>query len=411
MQRGVYRWRWLGQALSGPTSRGKVRLILGARQTGKSSLLSHLAPSDAMFLNLQDRRERLRYERSPGLLTDELRAHGKRRITVCVDEIQKVPQLFDEVQLLSDEQPRRYEFFLTGSSARRLRSGASNLMPGRAHAYYLHPLIAIEIESPSPSRLLVLKAQSSAMPRFRSSDIEQVLIWGGLPGIALERGPARTATLETYTEVYLEEEIRREAVVRDVGGFARFLELAALESGQIMNLTGLSQESGVPVSTLRSYYQVLVDTFVGHWILPYGRAGRKRVLATPRFIFFDTGVRNAAARLPISKTLLRTQAGPLFEQWMMAELIRRASYLGRTYRVSTWRTTHGVEVDAVVETPREDIPVEAKWTENPRAADARHIERFLDSYPKRARRGFVVCRCPRPRRLTDRVTAIPWSLL
>lgn len=113
----------------------------------------------------------------------------------------------------------------------------------------------------------------------------------------------------------------------------------------------------------------------------------------------------------LSRALLRTEAGRLFEHWVVAELVHRAGYLGRAHRVSFWRTSGGVEVDAVVETPREDVPIEVKWTENPRATDARHLEISLDTFAPRARRGFVVCRCPRPRRLTARVTAIPWGML
>jgi predicted AAA+ superfamily ATPase len=238
-----------------------------------------------------------------------------------------------------------------------------------------------------------------------------LLVWGSLPGVASEPAARRAATLATYAEVYLEEEIRREAVVRDVGAFARFLALAALESGRVMNLTGLSQESGVPVATIRNFYQVLVDTFVGYWILPYGRSGRKEILSTPRFLFFDLGVRNAAAGLPLSRELLKTAAGALFEQWVLLELVARTTYLGRGHKVCFWRTRHGAEVDAVVATPGRDIPVEVKWTENPRPADARHLELFLDTYPARAKRGVLVCRVPRAMKLTSRVTAIPWQAL
>jgi predicted AAA+ superfamily ATPase len=312
--------------------------------------------------------------------------------------------------MLVDRHGRRFEFFLTGSSARQLRARAANLLAGRAHAFRLAPVLSLERAGTHDSAVLGLPAQG-ASSTFPDAPIADRLVWGGLPGVVLESPAGRRLTLETYAEVYLEEEIRREGLVRDVGAFARFLELAALESGRVMNLTGLSQESGIAVSTLRTYYDVLVDTFIGDWIRPYGRRGRKQILATPRFVFFDTGVRNAAARLPLGADLLRTQGPELFEQWAVAELVHRATYLGRAYRVSFWRTRHGAEVDIVLETPRRDLPVEVKWTENPRSTDARHVERFLDTYPERAREGFVVCRCAKPRRLTERVTAIPWQML
>jgi predicted AAA+ superfamily ATPase len=383
--------------------------LLGARQTGKSSLLRAILPSESVFVNLQDSRDRIRYERTQGLLASELEARKEKRLVVCVDEIQKVPALLDDVQYLHDRHRRRFEFYLTGSSARRLRTGAANLLPGRTHVYRLFPLVSPERKAQSESKLLPAFGLSS--PAFPASTLEERLVWGGLPGVVLEPIGKRNATLDAYAELYLEEEIRREALVRDVGAFARFLTLAALESGGIMNLSGLSQESGVPLASLKNFYQVLVDTFVGYWIPAYGRSGRKRVLSTPRFVFFDTGVRNAAAELPLTRSLLKTQAGPLFEQWVITELHHRAAYLGEPARVSFWRTTGGAEVDAVLETRREDIPLEVKWTENPRPTDARHVELFLDTYPKRSRQGFVVCRAPRAIRLTDRVTALPWQEL
>ena len=366
-------------------------------------------PRDAVVINLQDRRERLRYERTPGLLADELGADPRSNLVVGIDEIQKVPELFDDIQLLHDERPDRYEFYLTGSSAMKLRARVANLLPGRVHSNHLYPVLAPERAPSGPARVIKLPGGVPSTRRFAAKPLPDLLIWGSLPGILTESQARRTATLEAYVETYLEEEIRREALVRDVGAFSRFLELAAFESGGTVNLKGISTQSGIPLSTVRTYYQILVDTFLGYWLPPYGRSGRKRVLTTPRFVLADTGIRNAAARLPLGRSLLKTQSGVLLESWVVTELLHRASYVGRSHRVSFWRTTHGAEVDAVLETPAEDIPVEAKWTENPDRSDARHVERFLDTYPQRARRGFVVCRCPRARRLTERTTAIPYD--
>ncbi|HEX7668494.1 MAG TPA: DUF4143 domain-containing protein [Polyangiaceae bacterium] len=386
-------------------------MLLGARQTGKSSLFGAILPKDTVLVNLQDTRERLRYERTPGTLASELEARREKHLVVYVDEIQKVPALLDDIQYLHDRYPKRFEFFITGSSARRLRMGAANLLPGRIHIYRLFPVTAPERKGHLPSRVLPRLAEMGTRAAFPAAPIEERLVWGGLPGVSLEPIAKRSATLSAYAELYLEEEIRREAAVRDVGAFARFLALAATESGNVMNLTGLSQESGVPVATIRNFYQVLVDTFIGYWIPPYGRAGRKQILSTPRFVFFDVGVRNATAELPLTRALLKTQAGTLFEQWVLTELCHRAAYLGKSTRVSFWRTRAGAEVDAVVETPQGDIPVEVKWTETPRPTDARHVELFLDTYPKRAKHGFLICRVARATKLTDRVTALPWAEL
>lgn len=175
---------------------------------------------------------------------------------------------------------------------------------------------------------------------FPARGLSSVLRFGFLPGGSQEPPSAAAATLSSYAEVYLEEEVRREALVRDLGPFLVFLRLAATESGAQVDISKSSPESGIPAATIKNSYQVLVDTFTGFWIPPYARR---------------------------------------------------------------WRTTGGAEVDFVWESSREDISIEVKWTERPSPADARHVESFLDAFPGRARSGFVVCRCPQVQCLTSPV--------
>ncbi len=397
--------------LGGGASAGKVRLLFGARQTGKTTLLRRLADSTTVPFDLQDRRTRLDFERDPHALVRILEATTARRTAVCIDEIQRVPALLDEVQYLHDRHPRRFEFLLTGSSARRLKTAAANLLPGRAHLYHLSPLILPERRDCGECRILPVSVGRSFAAGFPRPRLDDLLLYGSLPGVTLEPEETRVRTLESYVELYLEEEIRREALVRNVGAFQQFLELAALESGGIVNLTNLSRESGVPVATIRTFYQVLEDTFIGYRIPAFGGAGRKRVLTTPRFLFFDTGVRNAAARLHPGPDLLATQRGVLLENWVGQELIHRCRNAGRAHRVSFWRTVHGAEVDFVLETPSEVVPIEVKATERPSESDAAHIRLFMATYPRRVRRGYVVCRCRAPQRLAEGVEAIPWNLI
>jgi len=350
------------------------------------------------------------YETDPGSLGRQLAALDRRVRTVVIDEIQKVPSLLDEIQAIYDAAPRRWQFVLTGSSARRLRAGAANLLPGRSHVFTLHPVCGLEAQSaghilPAPA------APLEAAPLFPALGLDRLLLFGSLPGVRTKPAARAGATLEAYVDLYLEEEVRREGLVRDLGPFAAFLRLAALESGGQVNLAKLSKESGIAASTLKTYYQVLVDSFVGHWMTAYGSRARKRLLTTPRFYLFDVGVRNAAADLEPGASLLKTQGGRLLEHWIAQDLMARASYLGRGHRVSFWRTASGAEVDFVWETPRVDTPIEVKWTDRPSPADARHLETFLDLHPGRAKRGLVVCRCSAAQQLTERVRAIPWSAL
>jgi len=399
--------RWIEKKLRGRESKGKIKLLFGARQTGKSTLLKQLFKPGAIVLNLQDRGERQRFERQPDELVRMLRAIAKPKM-VLIDEIQKVPTLLDDVQMIYDETPDKFEFIITGSSARRLRGVSANLLPGRVHQYHIFPVVLDERTLDRKSTLLPLPLKRDWNPGFPPPVLEEMLLYGSLPGVIQETRNSRKATLEAYSEIYIEEEIRREALVRQIGPFARFLELAALESGNIMNLTGLSQQSGIAVATLRTFYQVLVDTFVGYWLMPFSTRSRKRLLTTPKFYFFDTGVRNTLARIPLMKDVLRLQAGTLFEQWAATELWHRCNYLGREYRLSFWRTVSGSEVDLILETPDEVIPIEIKWTTSPQVSDVRALEAFLKDYPKIAHRGFIVCRIPYRLQITKHILAIPY---
>lgn len=403
--------RLLHSYLVSPISRGKIHIIFGARQTGKSTLMGRLAQPDSVFINLQDRSRRLELEREPAVFTRQLKAieSGSRR--VIVDEIQRVPALLDEIQYLYDEFPGRFEFFLTGSSARRLKVSSANLLPGRSHLFRIAPLLIFERKGNRAGGIFPLQGSGSFQALFPAAGLEEILLYGNLPGIVLELAASRALTLQSYVELYLEEEIRREGLVKNLGAFQQFLELAAMESGKVINLTAISRQSGIPVATLRTFYQVLEDTFTGYRIPAFGGSSRQRVLRTPKFLLFDPGVRNAAARLSFSDTLLRTQGGQLFENWVGLELMHRCLFAGRTYRLSFWRTALHAEVDYILETPSEVIPIEVKWTRRPHESAARHLKQFLKLYPDRAKRGYLVCRCEQRQQISENIQAIPWQEL
>jgi predicted AAA+ superfamily ATPase len=328
---------------------------------------------------------------------------------VFIDEVQRVPELLDEVQLLLDRHPRSFTFTLTGSSARRLRRRDVNLLPGRVHRFPLGPVCSWEVEGRRRFCVLPPPSHRRFGKRFPARSLERTLVFGCLPAAFTEEGFDRT--LQSYAETYIEEEVLREAAARNIGPYGRFLQLAAVDAGRPINLTKISQESGIALSTLRQFYSVLEDTLVGFALPPFLGPGRGRLLKTPRFFLFDVGVRNALARLPLDERILATEAGPLFEQWLACELRTRAGYLGPGYRLSYWRTVDGAEVDLVLETPAELIPIEAKYTRSPRPADARGLESFLSRYAGRARHGLLVCRAARAEQLTPRVRAIPWDEL
>jgi predicted AAA+ superfamily ATPase len=383
----------------------KVQLLFGARQTGKSTLLKHVVGSSArtFVLNLQDPRLRRRYEADDALLVRELESVADGVVNVVIDEIQKVPALLDGVQYLYDRDPKRFRFLLTGSSARRLKGRSANLLPGRVHTRLLSPVLQAE-----QRECAILPLRMGTGPKFPERPLEDCLLHGSLPGLWHEERSSWVETLAAYAEFYVENEIRQDNVVRDMGSFLRFLRLAALESGQCVNYAKLAGVVGVAVNTLRTFYQVLEDTYVGFRMQPFARS-RKRVLQAPRFLVFDLGVRHVLAELPVNATLLKLDAGHMFEQWVLAELYYRCRYAGQGHQLSTWTTATGAEVDAVVETPENVIPVEIKWTDSPTPRDAQHVETFLDLHGGLAKTGYVVCRCSRKQALTRRVTALPWN--
>ena len=400
----MYCNRYIEGTIGAGGARDKVKLLLGARQTGKTTLLKHSMADrqGVLFINLQDRRQRLKYERDKAAFLQELEA-ADGVSTVYIDEIQKVPGLLDDVQFFFDDNPQRFDFFLTGSSARKLKKHSANLLPGRMHVFHMTPVLMAEARD-----ALILPLEMDRTTPFPSSSLENLMIYGSLPGRFGESAESWQATLTAYTELYIENEVRPENLVNDMGSFLMFLKLAAFESGQTVNYSRLAGVLGVSVNTVRNYYTVLEDTYIGIRIPAFGRS-RKKLTAAPRFLIFDTGVRNALAELPLNFSLLQLDAGHLFEQLVLIELYYRCQYLGKMFKLSSWRTVTGAEVDAVVETPEEVFPVEIKWTDNPKPRDIRHLNTFLDLHADMATRGYLICRIDRPRKLADRITALPWD--
>lgn len=377
-----------------------VHILFGARQTGKSTLIKSLLPAGAKTINLADPAERVRFTASPGLFSEVCKGlrHDEGVAYVFVDEAQTVPSIFDAVQSLYDADKDRYRFILCGSSARKLRMSGANLLPGRSIRHILHPLVNPEYGS----------EQKSESEYFPWRGVESRMVFGDLPGIAAEADDVIKADLlKTYALSYLEEEIRRETLVKDFGQFLRFLKFAAADSGGIVNFSSISRESGVSSSTVKQYYQLLEDMFVGFMVGAFSGSSRKSALSSPRFFIFDNGVRNAAAGLPLTADTVNADPGHLFEHWIGCQLWRMLSYDG-SGRLSYYRTSDGAEVDFVIERGSEVLPIEVKWTDHPSIRDARHLRSFIKEHEPICRRGIVVSRCPHRLSLEDSIVGIPW---
>lgn len=398
----MYYTRFLEKKITSADSGAKIKLLLGPRQSGKSTLLQHCLPHGSITINLQDRRERIKYERNQSAFLQELEAFRGHSVVV-IDEIQKIPSLFDDIQYFFDKNSEQFDFYLTGSSTRQLRTQSANLLPGRTHLFRLSPVLQAEQRKVELLPLSMIEGSY-----FPVRTLEEYLLFGNLPGLYSEKRESWLETITSYAELYIENEIRKENIVGNMHSFLMFLKLAALESGQTVNYSKLASVIGISVNTVKNYYQVLEDTYIGLRIPAFGRS-RRKVIAAPRFLLFDLGLRNSLSELPMNSSLIKMDAGHLFEQFVLIELYYRCQYLGRSYKLSTWRTSTGAEVDAVIETPEEVIPVEIKWTDTPQPKDIRHLQRFLELHQDLARMGYLICRIDKPRKLSDQIIALPWD--
>jgi predicted AAA+ superfamily ATPase len=372
--------------------------LFGPRQTGKTTLLDHIAGQNDQVLKYSFLKIPLRQkaEQRPEFLRQEIEAALPKM--VILDEVQKVPEILDEVQYLIDK--HKIMFLITGSSARKLRRKNVNLLAGRAITYRLDPFD--------------MEERRSFSKRFGSMDsLKNILTYGDLPEIALltedQQMKLVDNLLRSYIETFLEEEIRMELLIRKVGIFGNFLRLAAEMSGRILSFRELSQDLGVAHHTISSYYTILHDCLIIERIPPLIPAStRRRLSKSNKYLFFDIGVRNAAAQTLARAGINKEEWSRRFEEWIGLSLLRYLRSRNLKGTVYYWRDHNGPEIDWVVEYENSWIPVEVKFLDDPLPKHIRHLETFLDENKKKARKGFVIFLGERPRKLTEKITALPW---
>jgi len=401
--------RNLGEPVRQVIKKGQSALILGPRQTGKTFLVKTCLSGvgNLMEYPLQNPGIRIEMERDPEAIIRQVDALSGKPL-VFLDEAQKVPAIFDSLQYLIDES--KASLIITGSSARKLRRKGANLLPGRVRTFRLDPMQWNEFGWSEEHGEGFFRMQN--INKIKEYSFEHSLIFGSLPGIVGQSDDKERADLlRAYTHTYLEEEIRAEALSRKIGQFSRFLELAAQESGTNPNLTKLSMESGVSVPTIKEYFSILEDTLVVEKVEPYLKNARKRILTSPRYYFFDLGVRNALARVPLTEDLLNADKGKLFEHAVILEIIRRIRSQNLDYRVHYWRTGGGAEVDCVVDTGVSVIPIEIKAGAKVSLSDLRGLLSFIKTYKNKVKQAYVITNGRIPEELTDIITAVPWRFL
>ncbi len=311
--------------------------LFGARQTGKTTLLRKCFSADSTkIFNLLLGEEYTRLIAKPSLFREEVLALPATISHVLVDEVQRVPELLNEVhELINQNCPQK--FILTGSSARKLKRNKANLLAGRALNYRLFPLTYFELG--------------------RLFDLDSVLRFGGLPPVYLSSdGAERARLLRSYLEVYLHEEIEAEALSRNIGGFIRFLSVAAQTNTEVCNFANISRDVQINPVTVKEYFKIIEDTLIGSFLLPFSHSIRKKHKTSPKFYLFDTGVvRAAEQKLTVALVPGSFEYGKYFESWFVNEVMRINHYREKDWQLSFLRTANDVELDLIIETPQGKI--------------------------------------------------------
>jgi predicted AAA+ superfamily ATPase len=340
--------------------------LFGARGTGKTSLVKSLFSvggdsRDVLYLDLLNLELEAKYQLNPELLFKELSALPRETTTVIIDEIQKVPKLLDVVHRKIEDSSLR--FVLTGSSARKLKLGAANLLAGRAVVFNLFPLLASELGS--------------------QFNLQNALMFGTLPRITtLDDVVEKRRSLTAYANTYLKEEVWGEQLVRKIEPFRRFLQVAAQTHGQPVNYNKISRDVGVDDSTVRAYYSILEDTLVGFFLSAYAGSERQKLRKMPKFYLFDNGVKRALdGSIDFNLHHGSFEYGLLFEQFVIVEILRRIAYLEISVVSSFLATEGGVEIDLVLERAgKVEALIEIKSGSRVDSEDLRHIKSLAPDF-------------------------------
>ena len=325
--------------------------LFGARQTGKTTLLKKQFPN-AIYFDLLQTDVLNRFRQRPALLR-ELLEQANEGMLVIIDEIQQIPELLNEIHwLITNKQIR---FILCGSSARKLKRQGVNTLGGRAVPQYLFPFVSCEI------------------PDF---NIDRAVNNGMIPRHYMKENP--TSLLKAYVGVYLREEIQAESLVRNLTGFSRFLEIAAMTDGEMVNYLNIASDCGVSANTVKEYFQILEDTLVGYMIPAFTKKAKRKVVQSPRFYLFDVGVTNYL----LGRTNLRrgtTDYGHAFEHVVIQELVAYLNYTDNPNKLSYWRTYTQVEVDVILGDAK--VAIEIKSAEEVLPKHLKGLKSFADEHP------------------------------
>lgn len=336
-----------------PTQK-KSCFLFGPRGTGKTWWLKH-AFTEALYIDLLESDIYLELLARPQRL-DQLILPSHHN-WVIIDEVQKLPQLLNEVHRLIEN--RRLAFILTGSSARSLRKKGVNLLAGRALTYHMYPLTCEELGS--------------------HFNLEKSLKYGHLPSVFSEEDPKKY--LFTYIHTYLKEEVQQEGLIRNLSGFARFLEIASLSQGQMINMSEIAREISLSRKVVESFFSIAEDLLLTYKLPVFTRRAKRRLINHTKFYFFDVGVfQTLRPRGPLDSS--EEIEGAAYETLVLQELKAINDYYNFGYNLSFWHTSHHVEVDFVLYGPKGFFACEVKRSNKITTKDLQGLKTFAMDYPE-----------------------------
>ena len=361
----------------------KSQFLFGPRSTGKTSYITNeLSENIVLRWDLLNTRLRRKAETDPGLLYEEAAALNKDGGLIVIDEIQKVPELLDEVHRLIEE--KNFRFLLTGSSARKLVKSGVNLLGGRAGKCYLFPFVYPEV-------------------RDLEFSLEHIFTSGLLPESYLSDDP--DSVLDDYISTYLYDEIQNEGAVRNLPAFSRFMEVAAISNGSILNFTNIAKDVGLSKTSIREWYQILTDTLLGFELQPFTKTKKRKSIESAKYYLFDVGILRELLQCP-TPTETQTEYGMFFETYILNEIKAYLSYSGKERKLplSFWRSTSGFEVDAII---GDEIAIELKTAKNLIPRDFRGLKAFSEEGI--AKKYIIISREERKRLVDDLFLVYPWK--
>ena len=364
--------------------------VFGARGTGKSTLVKKILPADrTLIVDLLRSDDEDRYSKDPMMLVSEVQGSLSKIEWVMIDEVQKIPKILDIVHhILENPSTEHVKFALTGSSARKLKLAGANLLAGRAYVNELYPLTHIELK--------------------QQFDLNTALNWGTLPKIVNTSDElSRSEFLRTYARTYLKEEVWDERLVHNLDPFRKFLDIAAQSNGMIINHSAMARQTGADDKTVKKYFEILADTFVGFYLEAHSFSVRKQQISSPKFYLFDPGVKRALEGLLHVPIVPKTFAyGRAFEHFLICECVRLNSYSRKDFRFSFLKTKSDLEIDLIISRPgAKQVCVEIKSTDTVDETHARVLNSFCADFPDAE--FYILSNDPRPKQFGE-IKALHW---